>query len=132
MNQIFAAINRLGRAFLDAHLAGDAPHLAHLPYLLAQILGAAGHIDPGLQAHQLDDTLGAGPDTGAATKELVRIDNRKAVHHGDGIEGTTLGALAQADARVVTGRWPPKAKIRGSARGKTDILVLVADPTLKA
>ena len=124
--------NRLSRAHLNAHLAGNAPSFAQSFHLFPRILGAARDPNPGISGNELNNFFRAGAHTCTAAHAGCRIDHREIIHHSDGIEGASLRTLAEAYTGVSATHGTTEGKIRPCAGTMSHIGVFFLDFPLYA
>ena len=123
-------VHRLGRASLDAHLAGDTSGLADFLDPLSGILGAASDPDPCLPREKSDDLLRAGAHASSAAHTGHRVNDRELIHHLYGAKGTGGCAVSEADASVLALLRPAKGKIGSGTCPVTNVGVFLGDVPL--
>jgi hypothetical protein len=128
----FFKVHSLGRANLDAHLAGDTSGLADFLDPLPGILGAASDPDPCPPREKPDDLLRAGAHAGPATHTGHRVNDRELIHHLYGAKGTGGCAVSEADASVLALLRPAEGKIGSGTCPVTNVGVFLGDVPLQS
>lgn len=124
-DHIVLQTDRLGRANLDTHFAGDAARFAHFADLFSGVLSAARDPHPRRARQEFYNFFRTRPHAGSTTHTGLGVDNGKTIDHGNRIKGARFGAFPQADARVETLLRTAEGQIGPGARPVADIMVFL-------